>query len=229
MSAFVKEDGKGLVEWSVKGLHGSLLPRLQKLAGSRSAVLDAGCGSGAWLDRLAKAGFRDLTGFDSDVGQVRTNAARFLRVDLNEPDDWPVPASSFDIITAIEVIEHLTNIGHFLDQASRAMKPGGALLVTTPNIGSIAARIRFLFLDDMKQFGCKGDRTHLFPVVLGTFERVLDRSGLRLMEAWGFPAGGRTLSSRGAVNALASAARLFLPERIPGDNLCMLIRHREGE
>lgn len=109
------------------------------------------------------------------------------------------------------------------------MNPDAWLLLTTPNISSIASRMRFLFLDDMKQFGLKGDKTHLFPVVPGTFQRVLNRSGLKLVETWGYPAGGGTLSSRGAVNLLASVARVFLPERIPGDNLCMLIRHQEGE
>ena len=213
------------VERSVGGLHDALVPRVMELVDAKAAVLDVGCGSGAWLERLARNGFTNLVGIDQDVGQLRSEAGQFVQGDLDSISDWPVPAKSYDLITAIEVIEHLSNIGHFLAQTSKLLAPDGYLLLTTPNILSLAARLRLLVHADMKQFGKLGDQTHLFPVVLGTFPRLLARHQLQLVDHWGYPADGRTLTSRGTANLIARMLRIFLPEPVPGDVLCMLIRH----
>ena len=150
-----------------------------------------------------------------------------MQADIDAMNEWPLPARSYELITAIEVIEHLSNIGHFMAQTKRLLAQDGYLLLTTPNILSLAARMRLLIHADMKQFGKVGDETHLFPVVLGTFPRLLARHGLQMVDHWGFPADGRTLTSRGAANLIMSALRSFLPEPVPGDVLCMLVRHAD--
>ena len=216
------------IERTVSGLHESLVSRLVDLVTRSSPALDLGCGSGAWLERLAQNGFSNLTGIDHDISQVSSKAAHFLQGDLDSTADWPVTGDSYALITAIEVIEHLSNIGNFLSQARQLLAQDGYLLLTTPNILSLAARMRFLVHADMKQFGKLGDQTHLFPVVLGTFPRLLARHDLQMVEYWGFPADGRTLTSRGAVNWAARLLRSFLPEPVPGDVLCMLIRHADS-
>ncbi len=213
-----------LVERAVSGLHESLILRTSSLVGHSAPILDLGCGSGAWLKRLAQHGFSNLAGIDQDISQISSSAAYFVQGDLDSISDWPVPAKSYDLITAIEVIEHLSNIGHFLAQISKLLAPDGYLLLTTPNILSLAARLRLLVHADMKQFGKLGDQTHLFPVVLGTFPRLLARHQLQLVDHWGYPADGRTLTSRGTANLMARMLRIFLPEPVPGDVLCMLIR-----
>lgn len=213
------------LERSVSGLHASLVPKLLSQINPTAAVLDVGCGSGAWLDRLAQLGFNDLTGIDQDVDQISTTSGRFIRANIDELNEWPLPDCSYKLITAIEVIEHLTNIGNFLVQSKRFLAPDGYMLITTPNILSIVARIRFFLRADMKQFGLVGDRTHLFPVVLGTFPRVLARYDLKLVEYWGYPLSGRTLTSGPTANFVARLLRLVLPEPVSGDVLCMLVRH----
>lgn len=212
------------LERSVIGLHESLIPKLLALCDRDAAVLDVGSGTGAWLDRLARHGFSDLTGVDKDVDQVTAASSHFLQCDLDSMFDWPVPERAYRLITAIELIEHLSNIGHFLDQVKKLLDPNGFLLITTPNILSIAARMRHFLLADMKQFGDLGDQTHLFPVVLGTFPRLLERHDLELIECWGYPGNGETLTSRPIANFVTTLFRLFLREPIPGDVLCMLIR-----
>ena len=56
-----------LPELTLPGLHESLIERLLQLpdVGSETAVLDIGCGSGAWLARLAQHGFKRLHGVDN--------------------------------------------------------------------------------------------------------------------------------------------------------------------
>lgn len=214
-------------ERSVAGLHESLLSRISSIADPQHRVLDIGCGTGAWLNRLARQGFLQTVGIDRDIGQVAGADGQFIQADLDDMTDWPVPEGSYDLITAIEVIEHLSNIGHFLAQTSRLLAPAGYLLLTTPNILSLAARLRLLVHADMKQFGRLGDQTHLFPIVLGTFPRLLARHQLRLVDHWGYPADGRTLTSRGTANLVARMLRMVLPEPVPGDVLCMLIRRAD--
>ena len=209
------------------GLHESLLRRLPADLADSASILDVGCGSGAWLARLRAAGYRNLTGIDHDIAQTSLTDARIERVDLNHTD-WSPLAGAFSLITAIEVVEHIENLGTFFNRLHHHLLDDGAILLTTPNIGSLAARLRFLLLNQLKQFDSLGDPTHLTPLVLATLPRLLQRHGLRIAAYWGFPEHGGTLTSRGWVSALCAALRPVLPESVPGDNLCMtLVKTRQ--
>lgn len=74
-------------------------------------------------------------------GRFDKREIRLLFADI-ERDLWPIEEGSFDLVVATEVIEHLVyNPYHLLAQAFRALKPGGSLLVTTPNIAQLEKRI----------------------------------------------------------------------------------------
>lgn len=207
------------IERANAGLHETLLAQLQELPRD-AAILDVGCGSGAWLSRLDRAGFSNLSGIDYDTAQTVIGCATVSRVDMNE-QNWSPLAGRFRLITAIEVIEHIENIGIFFDRLQHHLDDGGRILLTTPNIESLAARLRFLLGNKLKQFDELGDATHLLPLVRYTLPRILQRHGLRIVTTWGYPADGRTLTSRHWVNLLCAALRPFLREPIPGDNMCM--------
>ena len=106
-----------LVEHSVSGLHESLLLKISGLIDHSDPILDLGCGSGAWLARLTRHGFTDLAGIDQDISQTPGDAACFVQGDLDSAAAWLVLNDRYKLITAIEVIEHLSNIGNFLFQA----------------------------------------------------------------------------------------------------------------
>jgi SAM-dependent methyltransferase len=214
---------RDLRERANQGLHESLLGKLPIELGMSAAILDVGCGSGAWLERLHARGFVNLTGIDQDVGQWSCPHARVEQVDLNVPD-WTAVRGRYSLITAIEVVEHVENIGIFFDNLTSLLAPGGSILLTTPNVESLAARLRFLLLCQLKQFDSIGDPTHLFPVLSATLPRVLQRRGLRVAERWGFPADGLTATSRKWVNRVCALMRPFLTEPVPGDNVCMRIQ-----
>ncbi|MBW2737955.1 MAG: methyltransferase domain-containing protein [Deltaproteobacteria bacterium] len=215
--------GRTLAERSVAGLHAFLVRYLPNILTYNSAILDVGCGTGAWLDRLYHLGYRNLYGIDADIGQFETNKAKILRLNL----DFEINVGGgqkFKLITAIEVIEHLENPGYFFRNIQKLLDEDGYLLMTTPNVYSLACRLRFFVLSDLKQFGEVGDPTHIYPVFLSNMERILRRYRLEIAAKWGYPANGRTLSSRRLINILCSSLRLILPEEIPGDVLCLLIR-----
>jgi SAM-dependent methyltransferase len=116
------------------------VPRLALPA--RAKVLDAPCGAGALTLALTEAGL-DAWGVDLTDEAEAALGDHFVRANLSETLPWP--ASSFDAIFSTEGIEHLENRFAFLREAHRVLKPGGILLLTTPNIAALRSRVRFFF------------------------------------------------------------------------------------
>ena len=82
----------------------------------------------------------------------------------------------------------------------------------------------------MKHFGRIGDPTHVFPVLAATLERLAAARGLRVLDRWEYPPGGRSATSRPWVAAVCALLRIVLPEPHAGDNACfVLARRREDE
>jgi len=65
----------------------------------------------------------------------------FTKADLNQ--SIPLPDNTYDAVVAIEVLEHLENHFRFLSELLRVTKPGGMLILTTPNVLSISSRWHF--------------------------------------------------------------------------------------
>ena len=63
----------------------------------------------------------------------------------NLGEDLPFENGSYDLVIAVEGIEHLENQYHFVNECNRILKPEGILIITTPNIVSFASRVKFLF------------------------------------------------------------------------------------
>jgi SAM-dependent methyltransferase len=97
-------------------------------------LLDFGCGSGVFLDRMARQGWHVL-GLDNSPVTVE-----FVRSQLNLPallGSLPHPelaAESFDVVTMWHSLEHVHHPAAVLREAFRVLAPGGKLLVAVPNI-----------------------------------------------------------------------------------------------
>lgn len=109
-------------------------------------VLEVGCGNGLFLDRLRKrVPHAQLTGIDSSqyqVGRPVHPALHLQRADVAQ--GIPFADRSFDIVYAAEVIEHLLDPDLLLSEINRVLRPGGTLVLSTPNL--CAWYNRFLFL-----------------------------------------------------------------------------------
>ncbi len=97
-------------------------------------VLDVGCGEGHFAVPLADAGTRVVA---IDVAEEPLRRARARRADLDlrlvEPEGpWPSEDSSFDVVWAGEVIEHILDTAAWLSEVRRVLRSGGSLLVSTP-------------------------------------------------------------------------------------------------
>lgn len=211
-----------LVERTLPGLHEHLVPRIPKPE-RVSSVLDIGCGTGAWLARLRDNGYRGLVGADLDTSQFAAAGIRCIRADL-DADELDLDEASFDLVTAIEIIEHLHNPGRLLLHASRLMRADGRLLLTSPNVESALARLKFLMTGRLKHFDRYGDPTHVSPIIESCLARMLSRYGLTIDRSWGYPEDGSSPTSTLTTRMSAHLVKLVVPESRAGELSCFLIR-----
>ena len=101
-------------------------------------ILDVGCGRGFLLDRLADRGLTGLTGVDV-FHDVASPKWEYVRGDVT--GRLPLENSSFDCVIAGEIIEHVPNPDDFLREIRRVLRPGGTLVLSTPNMVSWANRL----------------------------------------------------------------------------------------
>src|SRR6202008_771132 len=110
--------------------------RLDSLAGLR--ILDIGCGGGILSEPLARLGAA-MVGVDpseSNIDVARRHAAQSqLTIDYRNSSAEVLAAAgeTFDVVLAMEVVEHVTDVNLFIDAAAALVKPGGLLFVATLN------------------------------------------------------------------------------------------------
>lgn len=99
-----------------------------------AVVVDAGCGEGYGADRLAGVA-RRVVGVDYDEPSVAHLRARYPAVHAVRANlvVLPVRSGAVDVVANFQVIEHLWDQDGFLAECHRVLRPGGTLLVTTPN------------------------------------------------------------------------------------------------
>ena len=96
-------------------------------------VLEIGCARGEFLEMLRDHGYT-VAGVELDQGAAERAHARGLDVFPGTFREAGFPKSYFDIIYMKHVVEHLPDVRETLVEATRVLKPGGWLLVATPNI-----------------------------------------------------------------------------------------------
>lgn len=106
------------------------LPRLAPA----SRVLDVGCGSGSLVESLRDLGW-DAEGIDTDPKAIEAGRSRGLPVRVGGIEEMGYSAGSFDAITSNHVVEHVHDPLALLQECCRLLKPGGTLIMATPNSG----------------------------------------------------------------------------------------------
>jgi len=191
---------------SDRGAHEAVLRLLQDEALGK--VLDAPAGEGHLAEELARRG-HDVTAIDLNTDQVRGRRAHYVAADLN--GTLPFADGDFDLVACVESIEHLENPHNLVREFFRVLRPGGALIVTTPNVMSLESRLQNLFLGWPVHFAHWVHRTaeedplnfHINPVSYLELQKILRDSGFKVETI----ATNRLLRRRRLMMPLASLVR----------------------
>jgi 2-polyprenyl-3-methyl-5-hydroxy-6-metoxy-1,4-benzoquinol methylase len=115
------------------GRYRRVFDHVERLLGPVRSVVDIGCGVGNFLDYAGRRGW-DARGFDIDHDAVKWAHARGLLASADAKDfDRLAPNGSADVGTLWDVIEHLQEPQPLLRQVIAKIRPGGALVIETPD------------------------------------------------------------------------------------------------
>lgn len=98
--------------------------------------LDIGCGSGERLPRLSALGWAEVIGVEPDGAAVESGRRRGNHIQLGQAEALPIATESVDVAFFHHVIEHVRSPAVALKEAWRVLKPGGCIVLLTPNITS---------------------------------------------------------------------------------------------
>lgn len=103
-------------------------------------LLDVGCGHGKLLERMRDIGW-ETVGVDVDPAAFRVALGRGLDVRLGTLEQQRFEAGSFDAVYLSHVIEHVHEPVALLRECHRVLKPGGRLVLATPNAQAVGHRV----------------------------------------------------------------------------------------
>lgn len=112
------------------------------------SILDVGCGDGSFLQRLDRALGRPYKYHGVDYSEYKVRKAQDLPYEFrrcNLEEGIPYGDGTFDLVYSGEVIEHIYNPDYMLEECRRVLKPGGLLVVSTPNLQAWYNRALFFF------------------------------------------------------------------------------------
>ena len=155
-------------------------------------VLDVGCGSGEILSNLKSLGWQ-VEGVDFDPAAVAAARTRGVPVHLGDLFDQKFPAESFDAVVMSHVIEHVPDPLGLIQECERILKPGGRLVMVTPNPRSLSHRLfgrawrgleppRHLYIQTRESFADLTVRAGFEQVELRTSARFAEGMFLRAFE-----------------------------------------------
>ncbi len=147
-------------------------------------VLDLGCGGGQNGALLKRAGAREVVGVELDANAAAQARKRLdavvlgdlARLDLAELGDEP-----FDAILAGDVLEHLAEPEAVLACALTRLRPGGAVVVSLPNVAHVVVFANLLMKRWPRRSSGIFDRTHLRFFAKRDMIGLLEGAGLRVL------------------------------------------------
>jgi len=139
-------------------------------------IVDVGCGTGRLRPFLGDM-LESYVGVDAVHYDGLSKGTAFMRADLNR-DPIPVPDVSADVAISIETIEHLENPRAFIRELVRIIKPGGWIVVTTPNQRSLVSLGALVLKGHFSAFGVRNYPAHQTALLDTDLSRIAGDNGL---------------------------------------------------
>ncbi len=155
--------------------------------GNNLKVLDVPAGNGLVVERLTEQGHEAIGG---DINSARDN---YVRVNMEQR--FPFEDNTFDVVTCLEGIEHVIDGYALLSELVRILKPGGTVIITTPNIMNLYSRLWYFLYGYPYQFpphanqhveaGEEKDRGHINPMSYLRMRYLLESLGTSITSIQG--------------------------------------------
>jgi SAM-dependent methyltransferase len=161
-------------------IHAAALAAARQACPNATSILDFGAGTGSFLPRL-RAAFPGAALAAADIMERPPGIAENIewhRGDLNA--GLSIAGECFDLVSAIEVIEHLENPRAMLREIFRLLRTGGIAVLTTPNTGSYRSIITIAARGHHAQFDDSNYPAHITPVSEVDFDRAGREAGFEL-------------------------------------------------
>lgn len=173
-------------------------------------ALDVGCGAGLLCEPLARMG-ADVTGVDAapeNIAAARVHAqGSGLAINYRHGELGELGLGRFDLVTCLEVIEHVADKPAFIRQLATRLAPGGLMILSTPNR---TAQSRLLLVGAAESLGMVPKGTHHWEdfIAPGELTAILADLGLAVTDTRGIafsPAKGLHLGDDMSLNYILSA------------------------
>lgn len=198
----------GFIRQAIDLHWGGDIESVRPLAGK--SALDVGCGAGLLCEPLARLG-AGVTGVDAAEENIAVAAAHAsgsgLAIDYRAGELGELGLGQFDLVTSMEVIEHVADKPRFVAQLARHLAPGGLMILSTPNR---TAASRLLLVEGAEAMGLVPKGTHHWDDFITPDEvsGLLRAAGLEVTEMRGIgfsPLKGLHLSGDMALNYILTA------------------------
>lgn len=142
--ALLRAESRAKTPWILEQI------RKRKPVDSRTRVLDVGCGAGFLSNELARHGLR-INAVDLSTESLKVAAAhdttKSVVYETADAGRLPYPDASFDVVTALDFLEHVENPREIIREFSRVLKPGGIFIFHTFNRNPLAWLIVIKFVE----------------------------------------------------------------------------------
>ena len=146
------------------------------------SALDVGCGAGLLCEPMARLGAK-VTGVDAaaeNIGAAQAHAAAAgLDITYHAGELAELPSGQFDLVTAMEVIEHVADKGAFVHHLQERLADGGLMVISTPNR---TTRSKLLLVEGAERLGMVPRGTHHWEdfITPDELSEVLAAAGLEM-------------------------------------------------
>jgi len=145
---------------------------------SGQIVLDVGCGTGSLL-KYVDSKFSTYLGADVLRYPDFPGHLDFIKVDLDS-GRVPLPDEFADTVVSVETIEHLENPRSFVRELARLAKPGGEVIVTTPNQLSLLSTATLILKGQFSAFQNTNYPAHITALLEIDLRRIFQECGLKV-------------------------------------------------
>ena len=144
--------------------------------GGSGVLADVGCGRGALWTHL-RPHFTRCIAFDALRYDGLPSDVEFHAVDMDRVP-LPVDPASVDVVAAVETIEHLENPRAFVRELTRITRPGGLVVITTPNQRSLLSLLTLIATGEFSAFRENSYPAHRTALLEIDLRRILGECGV---------------------------------------------------